>query len=54
MSEIILTNQLLSRQAFQEQCGIELSQLKDIHGRTPEFVAGNIPYLLKDTSSAKD
>ncbi|WDE05065.1 hypothetical protein SG34_027825 [Thalassomonas viridans] len=50
MSEIILTNQLLSRQSFKEQCGIELSQLKDIHGRTPEFAIGNTPYLLESLS----
>ena len=47
MSEIILTNQLLSRQSFKAQCGIELSRLKDIHGRTPEFAVGNTPYLLE-------
>ncbi|WDE02919.1 hypothetical protein SG34_015870 [Thalassomonas viridans] len=51
MSEIILTNQLLSRQSFKEQCGIELNQLKDIHGRTPEFAVGNTPYLLEPASS---
>ncbi|WP_281559513.1 hypothetical protein [Thalassomonas sp. RHCl1] len=50
MSEIILTNQLLGRQAFKEQCGIELNQLKDIHGRTPEFAIGNTPYLLEPAS----
>ncbi|WDE07205.1 hypothetical protein SG34_010095 [Thalassomonas viridans] len=50
MSEIILTNQLLSRRSFKEQCGIELSQLKDIHGRTPEFAIGNTPYLLEPLS----
>ena len=47
MSEIILTNQLLSRQSFKAQCGIELSRLKDIHGRTPEFAVGNTPYQLE-------
>ncbi|WDE03353.1 hypothetical protein SG34_018350 [Thalassomonas viridans] len=51
MSEIILTNQLLSRQNFQEQCGIELSPLRDIHGRTPEFAIGNTPYLFEPSSS---
>ena len=50
MSEIIITNQLLGRQAFKEQCGIELNQLKDIHGRTPEFAIGNTPYLLEPAS----
>ena len=46
MGEIILSNQLLSRQSFKDQCGIALSQLKDIHGRTPDYVIGNTPYLL--------
>ncbi|WP_281561171.1 hypothetical protein [Thalassomonas sp. RHCl1] len=50
MSEIVLTNQLLGRQAFKDQCGIELNQLRDIHGRTPEYAIGNTPYLLEPPS----
>ena len=54
MSEIILTNQLLGRQAFKAQCGIELSLLKDIHGHTPEFAIGNTPYLLAPPSPGNE
>ncbi|WP_281555873.1 hypothetical protein [Thalassomonas sp. RHCl1] len=51
MSEIVLTNQLLSRHNFKDQCGIELNQLRDIHGHTPEYAISNTPYLLEPASS---
>jgi len=54
MSEIVLTNQLLSRQSFKEQCGIELNQLRDIHGHTPEYAISNTPYLLEPASTASN
>lgn len=53
MSEFLLCDKSLTPKAFQYQCSIDINQISGFNCAKPSLVAGNTPYIIEATPSAK-
>ena len=54
MSEILLCNQSLNPQNFQNQCGISIDQISAFSCEKPIAAAANTPYIINNDNTGSN
>jgi len=54
MSEILLCNQSLNPQNFQNQCGISIDQISALSCKKPSLIIANTPYLISNDGAGSN